>query len=95
MLNTVKNALSVFNRNMADGKVEILSTTDLDRLVKLNLLLSGEADSISGKPTNQTEHTDVNEVSRAAEILNKDDPDEQSLFDKLYNGYNQLNDKEG
>lgn len=100
-LGVVNDSLDLFKKNLADGKVDMSSSLDLERLVKLGLLLSGEAETIAGKPNSEQEVTAVDSVQAAAssmskidEILDSDDPDVQSLFKKLYDGYNQKNDQE-
>lgn len=90
MLNIVDVALGQFVQNLKAGKVKLNSSLDLDRLIKLALILSGEADSIAGKPDNQSE--DIVDMSKIEEILNGDDPDVQAMFKKLYQGYNRIND---
>ena len=89
MLNIVDNALDLFRKNLEAGEVKLNSSLDLERLVKLALILSGEADSITGKPIHESEQMDVSKVSS---ILDKDDPMVQAIFEKLYDSYNQLND---
>lgn len=100
-LGMVSDSLELFKKNLANGKVDMSSSLDLERLVKLGLLLSGEAETITGKPNSEQEVTAVDSVQAAAanmskidEILDSDDPDVQSLFKKLYEGYNQKNDQE-
>lgn len=96
MLDIVDNSLKVFSRNLSEGRVDMTTSSDLERLVKLSLLLSGEADSITGKPANQVEENKLDSVeismSKVEQILSPDDPEVKSLFDKLYNGYNEEND---
>lgn len=91
MLSTVNRALELFNKNLIDGKVEMTSSIDLDRLVKLNLLLSGEADSISGNPINVEEHLDDNVLDG---MLDENDPTVKELYGKIFTQFNQINDKE-
>lgn len=100
-LGVVNDSLDLFKKNLIDGKVDMSSSLDLERLVKLGLLLSGEAETITGKPNSEQEVTAVDSVQAAAanmskidEILDSDDPDVQSLFKKLYEGYNKKNDQE-
>lgn len=94
MLDIVDTAVNQFAQNLADGKVKLDSSLDLERLVKLVLILSGEADSITGKPAHQSEEVELTDVSKISSILNEADPDVKAMFDKLYRGYNQLNDEE-
>lgn len=100
-LGVVNDSLDLFKKNLINGKVDMSSSLDLERLVKLGLLLSGEAETITGKPNSEQEVTAVDSVQAAAanmskidEILDSDDPDVQSLFKKLYEGYNKKNDQE-
>ena len=83
-----------FQENVKNGKVQITNVTEFEKVVKLALLLSGEADSISGK-TSETEvasETMRMSMSKIEEILNEDDPDVIAMYNKLYNKYNELND---
>ncbi len=95
-LDVLDAAVKQFSQNLNDGKVELDSTLDLERLIKLTLLVSGEADSITGK-TSSTETevgTDAKlSMSKIEEILTLDDPDVKAIYDKLYEGYNTINDE--
>lgn len=92
MLDVVNSALEQFKSNLESGKIDLDSSLDLDRLVKLNLLLSGEANSISGSPANQVEQVETTELSNTSSILDENDPTVKELWKKLYDGYNQKND---
>ena len=80
--------------------MEVMNTSaDLERLVKLQLLLSGEADSRVGKPYGDTEQeatvttqTASISMSKIEEILSLEDEDVKNMFNKLYEGYNSAND---
>ena len=67
---------------------------EVEKAVKLMLLLSGEADSISGK----TSETEVNaetmklSISKIEEILQEDDPEVIAMYNRIYDKYNELND---
>lgn len=90
-------ATSKFVDNLNKGNVELDSTLDLERLVKLTLILSGEADSITGSTTQSTETTITTQdvpMSKLDEILKMDDPDVKAMYDKIYAGYNDMNDTE-
>lgn len=91
MLDIVNSALGQFKAKLESGKIDLDSSTDLDRLVKLNLLLSGEANNINGSPSNQVEQVDTTEMSSSSSILDDNDPTVQELWKKLYDGYNQKN----
>lgn len=98
-----KNFLSMLDKateqlatNLEQGKVELTTSLDFERVVKLTLLLSGEADSIRG--TTGTKESEVTTDSRLSmskidEILNDEDPAVQELFKRLYYGYNAANDQ--
>ena len=98
LMDVIETATEQFIDNLKNKKVDLSSSLDLERLVKLTLLLSGEADSITGKSINQKElettvGTPAAEVSmsKIEEILSLDDPEVKSMFDRLYNGYNEIN----
>ena len=90
-------ATEQFTKNLEKGKVDLSTTLDLERIVKLTLLVSGEADSIHGSSkTTETETSAENDkiaISKVEEILNSDDPAVEEIFNKLYEGYNELNGK--
>lgn len=86
-------------QNIQDGKIELTSTMDIERLIKLTLLVSGEADSIRGKADSTESGTGVESdaklsMSQIEKILSLDDPEVQKMYDKLYQGYNEINDQE-
>lgn len=83
-----------FKKGVETGKIQITSMADFEKLVKLVLLLSGEADSISGKATETEVATETMRmsISKIEEILNEDDPDVIAMYNKLYDKYNELND---
>lgn len=101
MLSTINIAFDTFKKNLQDGKVEMNTSLDLERLVKLTLLLSGEADSINGRPFGESEQeTTVNtqsiglSISKIDEILDLNDPTVKEMYQKLFDGMNELNDIE-
>ena len=88
-------AADKFIDNLNKGNVELDSTLDLERIVKLTLILSGEADSITGSTgTETTTNMAANELSmsKIEEILDLNDPEVKAMYDKIYSGYNQIND---
>lgn len=93
MLGIVDSALDNFKNNLDAGRVVLDSSLDLERLVKCALVLSGEPDTITGKSSNQSEEHQIVDASKINEILDENDPMVKSLFDKLYKGYNKLNDE--
>ena len=96
MLNVLDDALTNFKNNLSNGNVNMTTSMDLERLVKLTLLVSGEAESITGKPNGETEETTTQAIglstSKVESILDLGDPEVKSMFDKLYKGYNEEND---
>lgn len=99
MLSVIDKSLNIFKKNLEDGKVEMNTSLDLERIVKLTLLLSGEPDSVTGRPHGEQEQdTTVSaqsigvSMSKVEKILNLNDPDVKTMFDKLYQGYNTAND---
>lgn len=98
LLEVIETATEQFIDNLKNKKVDLSSSLDLERLVKLTLLLSGEADTITGTSVNQKEIESTIGVpsaeismSKVEEILSLDDPEVKAMFDKLYNGYNEIN----
>lgn len=93
-LNTLDAISDKFQENVQTGKVQLTSMADFEKAVKLMLLLSGEADSISGK----TSETEVNaetmklSISKIEEILQEDDPEVIAMYNRIYDKYNELND---
>lgn len=96
MLSVLDEALDIFKHNLKNGNVSMTTSMDLERLVKLTLLVSGEAESITGKPNGESEETTTQSIglsaSKVESILDLDDPEVKSMFDKLYKGYNESND---
>ena len=90
-------ATEQFTKALEKGKVELNSTLDLERIVKLTLLVSGEADSIQGNSRTVETETSVESakiaMSKVEEILDSDDPIVTEIFNKLYEGYNEMNDE--
>lgn len=93
-LDTIDMIASKFQNDIQADKVRITSVADFEKLVKLALLLSGEADSISGKAaeTEVASETMRLSMSKIEEILKEDDPEVIAMYNKLYEKYNELND---
>ena len=51
-LNILDKSTEAFLKKLESGEITINTTADFERIVKLTLLLSGEADSIKGKEEN-------------------------------------------
>ena len=100
LLGILDKSADVFLEALNNGTAEIKTSADFERIVKLTLLLSCEADSIQGKAPTIEEETQTNinseiSMSKVEEILDPTDPEVRAVFNKLYKGYNELNDKEG
>lgn len=95
-LDTIDLITNRFQEDIKTGKVQVNSVSDFEKLVKLSLLLSGEADSISGKAseTEIASETVRLSMSKIEEILKEDDPEVIAMYNKLYEKYNELNDIE-
>ena len=93
---TVVAALNMSGERFAqigeDGKVELRSTLDLDRISRLLLLLSGEAESLTASETTVSAQASV-DMSKATQILDVNDPKVKELYEQLYLGYNKANDE--
>lgn len=99
-LDLVYLGLDQFKANLEQGRVSFTTSSDLERLIKLMLTLSGEADTIQGRPHGELEEEATLEsiavaTSKAEDILSLDDPEVAAIYDKLYDGYNEANDADG
>ena len=97
LMGVVDSGIELFKKNLAEGKVDMSTSLDLERLVKLTLLLSGEADSVTGKPYGEADQeTSITSqsisMSKIEEILDLNDPEVKSMYEKIPKGYNELND---
>ena len=92
MIAIADKALELFKKNLEDGKVELRSTLDLDRISRLLLLLSGEAESLTASETTVSAQASV-DMSKATQILDVNDPKVKELYEQLYLGYNKSNDE--
>lgn len=98
LLDIVDSSVEQFAKALEDGQVPMSSTLDLERIAKLGLLLSGEADSISSSTGEVTQESTASadlDASRIDKVLDEDDPDVRSVYERLYSEYNRLNDSEG
>ena len=86
-----------FNKKLKKGEVKLNSTIDLERLVKLTLLVSGEAESIKGQSSTEEQDSvsDSLTVANIERVLKPDDPLVKSIYDRLLEGYNTANDEAG
>lgn len=97
LMSVVDSGIELFKKNLTEGKVDMSTSLDLERLVKLTLLLSGEADSVTGKPYGETDQetsivAQSISMSKIEEILDLNDPEVKSMYEKISKGYNELND---
>ena len=97
LMGVVDSGIELFKKNLAEGKVDMSTSLDLERLVKLTLRLSGEADSVTGKPYGEADQeTSITSqsisMSKIEEILDLNDPEVKSMYEKISKGYNELND---
>jgi hypothetical protein len=97
-LGILDKAIDKIADNLESGKMALDSSLDLDRIIKLSLLVSGEADSITGKSGKETtQEMDVEakklSMSKIESILDLEDPEVKAMYDKLYDSYNKLNDE--
>ena len=90
MIAIADKALELFKKNLEDGKLR--STLDLDRISRLLLLLSGEAESLTASETTVSAQASV-DMSKATRILDVNDPKVKELYEQLYLGYNKANDE--
>lgn len=100
LLSILDKSADAFLSALVNGTAEIKTSADLERIVKLTLLLSGEADTIQGKASSVEEESTTSvsaeiSMSKVEEILDTNDPYVKAIFDKLYKGYNEINDREG
>lgn len=96
-LRILDKATEQFMQNLEENKIDLTTTLDLERLVKVTLLVSGEADSISGKSGKETvqefESSSALPIEKIDQILNLDDPSVKEMYNKLFESYNKMNDK--
>ncbi len=85
----VGRSIEVYNKNLMENKIEISSVGDLEKLVKLQLLLEGKADSRVGKPLGEVEEVTTTELG--VPVLDTDDEDVKKVFEKLYEQMNEKN----
>ena len=95
-LDIIDTAMKQIKQNLCNGNMQLDSTSDFERMVKLMLLLSGEADSRSGNSLNEdevTQTTNIN-IDTVEEALNPKDEDVQAVYQKLLHAFNETNDTE-
>ena len=100
-LSILDKATATFLKKLEAGEISISTTADLERLVKLTLLLSGEADSIKGKEgTSEGISGSLSvgalnpEIDEIKDLLNMDDDNVKAIYDQIFNKYNDANDNQ-
>lgn len=82
----LKDSLRIFSDKLKSGEVEMSTSLDLERLVKMMMLIMGEPDGVPQADVKQT-------VVTFAEPLSLDDPDVKSVYERLTESYNDHNDQ--
>lgn len=96
-LSVLDKTLQQFNTALESGLVQMNSIADLEKIVRLTLLVSGEAEAIvEGRKQDGTEvkviSVDEEEVIR--NMLNAENPDVAKVFEMILNRYNEFNDEQ-
>ena len=98
VLSIIDDSLALFKSNLSAGNVSMTTSSDLERIVKLMLLISGEADSRAGKPLGEVETettittpTSGISIDKIESILNTDNESVQDIYNKLYTAFNESN----
>ena len=98
VLSIIDDSLVLFKNNLASGNVSMTTSSDLERIVKLMLLISGEADSRAGKPLGEVESetvvttpTSSIPIDKIESILSQDSESVQDIYNKLYTAFNESN----
>ena len=97
-LGILDKAMAKIEENLDNGKMTLETSADLDRVIKLSLLVSGEANAIVGKSgTESVNETDIEarqlSIDKLERILDLNDPEVQAVYNKLYENYNIVNDE--
>lgn len=82
LLNLVDKAIETFSDNLQKGKVKLNTSADLERLVGLYLMLSGELQFTEVKT----------QEPKMGSVLNVEDPKVKAVFEQYFSQYNQKND---
>lgn len=81
-----------YSEKVKKDKINIHGTMDLERLIKLTLLLSGEPESVTSQTgVEQVEQGFVN----VEKVLDPNDPLVNEIYQRLLHGYNDENDEAG
>lgn len=82
----LKDSFAIFTEKLKRGDVDMSSSLDLERLVKMMMLVMGEPDGVPQADEKQT-------VVTFAQPLSLDDPDVKSVYERLTEKLNENNDK--
>lgn len=85
MHRVLKDAFAVFTEKLKMGAVDLSTSLDLERLVKLRMLIMGEPEGVAQTSEQET-------VVTFSQPLSLDDPDVRSVYKRLTESYNQQND---
>lgn len=90
LLSILDKSADRFLEKLEKDEIQILTTSDLERIVKLTLTLSGEPDG-NIPATQLTESTETS-IERTAVQLDPENPAVKDVFAMLYEGMNTEND---
>lgn len=94
MFRILDYTINIFEDNLKQGKVKIKSTQDLERIVKMILLISGEPDSIVKQDTDITmENVNTEQIEVVREMLQNGDPAILAIKERLLSIQNTQNDE--
>ena len=92
LLDVVNLSINKYKDNLNTGTIEIKSIADLEKLVKMSLLLTGEPDSI----TSTTNTTELGVTLESTNIqLDLNDSSVKEVYEKLFGAYNEKNEEVG
>lgn len=95
LLGIVDKATDTFLKNLENSQVTLDSAGDLEKLAKITLLLSGEADTIKGTVGHE-ESQEVQEkelkMKELESVLNLEDDSVRDVYNKIFNKMNSDND---
>lgn len=96
-LDILDKATKEFASKLDKGSIVIKDMADLEKIVKLTLLVSGEANNITAAESTETTETKFDalntNIDNVADLLDPNDPEVKAVFDKLFNKYNDANDE--
>ena len=84
LLSVLDRALNQFSDSLNRGNVKMKSTQDLERIVRSTCMVLSQFTAQSDTTTSST--------TVESTVLNTEDPDVKSVYNKLFNTYNQQND---